>query len=273
MSIQINAAKKVACKLKTSFQVTKPSLQLIRTSINDCIVVVPTYNEKDNIIPMVTALKQLPIPVDILVVDDNSPDGTAEIVQKLIERYKGLYLIKRPKKKGLGSAYKDGFGFAVRNGWKYICQMDADFSHEPADVCRLLAACREGADVAIGSRYKRGGKIEGWPLKRWLISRTANLYAQILTRSRIKDLTGGFKCFTRGALEKINLNHVNSEGYVFQVEMNYRAAKQGLRIERLPICFTDRIRGFSKLGKDEAINGAKQLLKLVFNKNIHKDSK
>jgi dolichol-phosphate mannosyltransferase len=230
---------------------------------SECVVVVPTYNERENIASLISALQSLSEPVDILVVDDNSPDGTAEIVRNRIRQREGIYLLVRPGKTGLGSAYKAGFAFALRHGWKYIAQMDADFSHNPKDVLRLLQACRTGADVAIGSRYVKGGRIEGWPLKRWIISRGANLLAQVMLRSRIRDLTGGFKCFTRQAMEQIDLNRVASEGYIFQVEMNHRARDQGLTIRQVPICFTDRKRGLSKMGTQEARDGIRQLWRMM----------
>ncbi|MCK5174502.1 MAG: polyprenol monophosphomannose synthase [Planctomycetes bacterium] len=236
-------------------------------SISDCIVVVPTYNERENIAPLITALKALSEPVDILVVDDGSPDGTGDIVRSLIQRHEGVYLLQRSGKGGLGSAYKAGFAFALRHGWEYICQMDADFSHDPKDILRLLTSCRNGAEVAIGSRYVKGGRISGWPWRRHLLSRTANLYAQMLTRCRISDLTGGFKCFTRKALQKIDLGQVGSEGYIFQVEMNYRATIVGLKVEQLPICFSDRTQGTSKMGSAEAREGLIQVLRLVWDQN------
>lgn len=252
--------KKAAPLAIHTHKVTSPVLH----NINDCIVVIPTYNERENISLMIKELKNLHEAVDILIVDDNSPDGTAIIVEQLIERYDGLYLIKRPHKGGLGSAYKDGFRFALRTGWKYICQMDADFSHDPQELSLLINACRNGADIAVGSRYISGGKIEGWPWRRWLLSRAANLYAQIMTRHRVKDMTSGFKCFKNKALGMIDLSRVSSEGYIFQVEMNYWAKKESLILKQVPICFSDRRFGLSKLGKNEAYEGMRQLLKLVF---------
>ncbi len=236
----------------------------IKSSTSDCIVVIPTYNERENIASMIATLRSLAEAPDILIVDDNSPDGTAQVVRGLIETHEGIHLLQRKGKLGLGSAYKAGFAFALRHGWKYICQMDADFSHDPADIPRLIAGCRAGADVAIGSRYVKGGRIRGWPWQRWLLSRTANFVAQVILRSRVKDLTGGFKCFSRQAMEKINLQRVTSEGYIFQVEMNHWAGREGLRTSHIPICFTERRSGTSKMGKDEAISGLWQLLYLGF---------
>jgi len=233
---------------------------------SDCVVVVPTYNERENIAALIVALQDLPEPVDILVVDDHSPDGTAEVVRRFMQLREGIYLLERQGKRGLGRAYKEGFRFALRHGWSYICQMDADFSHDPKEVVRLLSACRQGGDLALGSRYVGGGRIEGWPWRRWLLSRTANLYAQTILQNRITDLTGGFKCFTRKALERIGLDRITSEGYVFQVEVNYRAWQEKLSIQQLPICFTDRQVGQSKMGAKEAREGMVRLMKLVWNR-------
>lgn len=228
-----------------------------------CVVVVPTYNERENITALLEALQGLAEPVDVLVVDDNSPDGTADRVRAFMQQRDGVYLLQRPGKAGLGRAYRAGFTFALRHGWDYICQMDADFSHAPADVPRLLAACRAGADIALGSRYVGGGRIEGWPLRRWLLSRTANLLAQTLLQCRIADLTGGFKCFRRRALERLKLAEVTSEGYIFQVEMNHRARQAGLRLSQVPICFSERRYGVSKMDLQEAGGGLRQLLRLA----------
>lgn len=235
-----------------------------RITINHSVVVIPTYNECENIAAMIHALRRLSEPVDILVVDDNSPDGTAEVVEGLIEKNEGLYLLRRPGKSGLGSAYKAGFAFALRHGWTYICQMDADFSHDPHDVPRLIEACRNGADMAIGSRYVQGGRVKNWPWKRRLLSRTANLLARTMLRSDIDDMTAGFKCFRREALERIDLARVQSEGYIFQVEMSHLAHQEGLSIRQIPICFTDRTRGISKMGHAEARDGFCQLWRLRF---------
>lgn len=235
----------------------------LQSSTSDSIVVVPTYNERENIKSLINALRKLPVPLDILVVDDNSPDGTAGVVRDLIEENDGIYLIQRSGKLGLGSAYKEGFSFALRHGWDYICQMDADFSHNPDDLVRLIGSCRGGADVALGSRYVKGGKISGWPLRRWLLSRFANMLAQTMLFTRVNDLTGGFKCFRASAVKQIDLERVQSEGYLFQVEMNHLAAKEHLSVKQIPICFTDRTLGQSKMGKHEAKDGFAQLKRLA----------
>lgn len=249
----------LSCRSSSSSEVTGPQLPT-----NDCVVIVPTYNERENIGALVDALKHIGEPVDILIIDDNSPDSTAALVQQLMQSCSGIYLMQRPGKAGIGSAYKEGFTFALRKSWRYICQMDADFSHNPEDVLRLLENCRKGADLTIGSRYILGGRIVGWSLWRRFLSRTANFLAQFLLQSQINDLTSGFKCFTREALELINLDCITSDGYIFQVEMNHRARLKGLRIEQLPICFTERRRGKSKLGMKEAWLGMWQLFRLAW---------
>jgi dolichol-phosphate mannosyltransferase len=226
-------------------------------------VVVPTYNERENIDALIAALQGIGERVDILVVDDNSPDGTASLVQQLMQSRGGIYLMLRPGKGGIGSAYKEAFTFALGQSWRYICQMDADFSHSPEDVLQLLESCRKGVDVTIGSRYILGGKVVGWSLWRRLLSRTANFTAQVLLRSELSDLTSGFKCFKREALEQINLGRITSESYIFQVEMNHRARQKEMRIEQLPICFTERRQGKSKLSIKDAWFGIWQLLRLV----------
>ena len=243
-------------------QHSDPMPCFIRTG-SECLVVIPTYNERENIAALIHALRALDEPLDVLVVDDNSPDGTAEIVRELMARHDGIYLLQRSGKQGLGTAYRAGFTFALQHGWQYICQMDADFSHDPQAVLDLLALCRSGADVAVGSRYVGGGRTIGWPWRRRLLSRGANLCAQVLLHSRLTDMTGGFKCFTRSALQQIDLARISSQGYIFQVEMNHRAEQHHLTIKQHPIHFTDRRHGTSKMGIDEARGGLKQLIRLA----------
>lgn len=243
----------------SSSDVTGPQLPA-----SDCVVVVPTYNELENIVDLIFALQGIAERVDVLIVDDNSPDGTATLVQQLMQSRSGIYLMHRPGKGGIGSAYKEAFTFALRKSWRYICQMDADFSHSPEDVLKLLERCRKGADLTIGSRYILGGKVVGWSLWRRFLSRAANFLAQLLLQSQVNDLTSGFKCFTREALELINLDCITSDGYIFQVEMNHQARLKGLRIEQLPICFTERRRGKSKLRMKEAWLGMWQLFRLAW---------
>ena len=230
---------------------------------SECLVVIPTYNERENIGDMISALQGIGEQVDILVVDDNSPDGTATLVQQVIQSRSGIYLMHRPGKGGLGSAYKEAFTFALQKSWRYICEMDADFSHNPQDIVRLLENCRKGADLTIGSRYIPGGSVVGWSLWRRFVSRAANITAQVLLRSKICDITSGFKCFKRQTLKSIDLDCVTSEGYIFQVEMNHRARLKGLKIEQVPICFKERRQGKSKLGMKEALVGIWQLFRLA----------
>jgi len=213
------------------------------------VVIIPTYNEVANIGTVIESLESLPVAVDILVIDDASPDGTAEIVQQLQSKYANLFLIQRPGKLGLGTAYVTGFRWALEHHYDYILEMDADLSHNPEDVPRLIAACEQGADLVIGSRYCRGVNVINWPIKRLLLSYGANKYTRIVTGLPIKDATAGFKCFRRAVLESIDLNRIKSSGYSFQIEMNFRAWIKGFRLEEVPIIFTERSEGHSKMSK------------------------
>lgn len=231
--------------------------------LSDCVVIIPTYNEAGNIGDLIAALQGLEERMDILIADDNSPDGTGARVEQYIGDRSGIFLMRRPAKQGLGNAYKEAFVYALGQKWRYICQMDADFSHDPRDVLRLLARCRGGAGAAIGSRYISGGAIAGWSLHRRWISRLANWTARLLLRSDIRDMTSGFRCFSREALEAIHPEQVTGEGYIFQVEVLYRALHKGIRIEQVPICFTERRKGRSKLQMKDAWMGIRQLLRLA----------
>lgn len=212
------------------------------------LVVVPTYNEAENIQQLIDQLDSNGYS-DILVVDDNSTDGTADIVTRLSRNNERIHLIQRPGKLGLGSAYVDGFRYALSKGYSYIVQMDCDLSHSPDDVSRLLEPILKGeADVVIGSRYVKGGQIEGWGISRLLLSWGGNLYAKILLGFGIKDWTAGFKAFNSEALQKLLTADSFAEGYAFQVEMNYRALQSGSRLVEVPIVFRDRVRGDSKMG-------------------------
>ena len=212
------------------------------------LVIIPTYNEIANIEKMIAAvLSQDPI-IDILIIDDNSPDGTAKVVKKVMGDNDRIKLIERSGKLGLGSAYVKGFEYALANGYKYILEMDADFSHNPNDLPRLLEAAKTN-DLVIGSRYVHGVNIINWPFRRLLISYFASKYVYYITRMPIKDPTGGFKCFRRKVLESINLREILSDGYSFQVEMNFRTWVKGFRIKEVPIVFTERIGGVSKMSK------------------------
>lgn len=213
------------------------------------LVIIPTYNEVANIRTVIENLEALPVPVDILVIDDASPDGTAGIVQQLQTKFSNLFLIQRPGKLGLGTAYVTGFRWALGHHYDYILEMDADLSHNPEDVPRLIEACEQGADLTIGSRYCKGVNVINWPIKRLLLSYGANKYTRIVTGLPIKDATAGFKCFRRAVLESIDLDRIKSSGYSFQIEMNFRAWIKGFKLEEVPIIFTERSEGHSKMSK------------------------
>ncbi len=212
------------------------------------IVIIPTYKEKENIEALIRSISLLPVPFDILVIDDNSPDGTAQIVRNLQPSFPNVYLIERPSKLGLGTAYTTGFKWALEKGYKYIYEMDADFSHDPGDLVRLYRACNdEGADVAIGSRYISGVNVVNWPLTRVLMSYFASIYVRWVTGMKIKDTTAGFICYKKEVIENIKPQHIKSVGYGFQIEMKFIAYKLGYKIVEVPIIFTDRKLGSSKM--------------------------
>jgi dolichol-phosphate mannosyltransferase len=212
------------------------------------IVIIPTYREKENVEAMVTAISSLPVKFDILIIDDNSPDGTADIVKNLLPSFPNLHLIERPGKMGLGTAYLTGFDWALERGFDYIFEMDADFSHYPNDLVKLFKACKEdGADLAIGSRYISGVNVVNWPLSRVLMSYFASIYVRVITGMKIMDTTAGFKCYKREVLESIRSYHLKSVGYGFQIEMKFTAWKLGYKIVEIPIIFTDRKLGTSKM--------------------------
>ena len=212
-------------------------------------VCLPTYDERENVEAIVAALLERLGPDDrVLVIDDNSPDGTGEIADAIAAREPRVSVLHRAQKEGLGPAYVAGFRHALANGAELVLEMDADFSHDPADLPRLIAAADE-ADVVLGSRYVRGGRIENWgPLRRFL-SRFGSLYAQVLLLAPVRDLTGGFKCYRREVLEAIDLDAVSSRGYAFQIETTYRALRRGFRVVEVPITFVDRREGRSKMSR------------------------
>lgn len=213
------------------------------------IIVIPTYNEADNIEKLIDKiLFQGLRNLDILVVDDNSPDGTADIVKKISELENNIYLLERPKKAGLGTAYVAGFQYAIEKKYDFIFEMDADFSHDPDEIPNFFEAIKT-CDLVIGSRYKTGVNVINWPLTRLVLSVGANKYTQIITGMPVKDGTGGFKCFRREVLEAIDLEKIGSDGYSFQIEMNFKAWKKGFKICEIPIIFTDREVGSSKMSK------------------------
>jgi dolichol-phosphate mannosyltransferase len=212
------------------------------------MVVVPTYNERDNIERLIAEILAQDEGIDVLVVDDNSPDGTGEVVARVKEGNPRLHLLHRSGKLGLGSAYRDGFRFALARGVDYIVEMDADFSHDPAMLPLFFEKIKD-YDLVIGSRYLNGVSVVNWPLRRLMLSCFANLYTRLITGLRISDCTGGFKCFRREALEAIDLGSIKSDGYSFQIEMNYLCAEKGFRIGEIPIIFIDRHAGSSKMSK------------------------
>lgn len=212
------------------------------------LVIIPTYNEKDNIGDLIERINSLPIKFDILVVDDNSPDGTADIIRIGQNKHSNLHLIEREGKLGLGTAYIAGFKWALKNGYDYIFEMDADFSHNPSDLIKLYQSVNEkGVDLAIGSRYISGVNVVNWPLGRVVLSYIASAYVRFITGLKVKDTTAGFKCYRKIVLETIDLDKIRSKGYVFQVEMKFLTWKYGFIISEIPIIFTNRDRGISKM--------------------------
>ena len=214
------------------------------------IVLIPTYNEKENITAILHAVLGLSSDFHVLIIDDNSPDGTASIVESLMGKFLNrLFLLKRPGKQGLGTAYILGFKWALDHNYDYIFEMDADFSHNPNDLDRLLQACEKGADVAIGSRYVKGGETENWPIDRKIYSLGGSAYTRIITGMPIKDPTAGFVCYKNEVLANINLDAIKFIGYAFQIEMKFAAWKLGYKIKEVPITFVDRKIGTSKMSK------------------------
>jgi dolichol-phosphate mannosyltransferase len=211
----------------------------------DATVCLPTYNERENLERMVRALGEQG--VRVLVIDDRSPDGTGEIADRLAQELEHVGVLHRERKEGLGPAYLAGFKRALADGAQFVLEMDCDFSHDPAHVPRLIAAAEAGADLVIGSRYVPGGSIPNWGLVRRFISRGGCVYAQALLQTRIRDLTGGFKCYRRRVLESIDLDAIHSKGYAFQIETTYRAMRKGFRVVEIPITFVDREEGGSKM--------------------------
>jgi len=212
------------------------------------VVVIPTYNERDNIERLVPEILVQGDDIDALIVDDNSPDGTGDIVDVIAAENPRIHVIHRAGKLGLGSAYREGFKYALEKGAEYIIEMDADFSHDPSMLPVFLEKIKE-FDVVIGSRYLNGVSVVNWPIRRLILSYCANVYTRIITGLRISDCTGGYKCFRRKVLESIQLDEIKSDGYSFQIEMNYRCVEKGFRVGELPIIFIDRHAGMSKMSK------------------------
>lgn len=238
----------------------------------DSLVIIPTYNELENAEAIIRAVFGLDANFHVLIVDDNSPDGTASIVEKMQAEFpESLFLEVRKEKSGLGTAYIHGFKWAIERRYEYIFEMDADFSHNPTDLKRLLRACKNGADVVVGSRYKKGVNVVNWPLYRVLLSYGASFYVKMVTGMRIHDPTAGFVCYRRHVLENLNLDSVRFIGYAFQIEMKFRAYLKGYKIEEVSIIFKDREKGKSKMSSSiigEAIFGVFMMkMRSLFQKN------
>ena len=232
--------------------------------MSDTLVIIPTYNEKENIEAIIKTVFEQDKKFHILVVDDNSPDGTAAIVDDLILRYSDrLFIEKREGKNGLGTAYIHGFKWAIEKKYDYIIEMDADFSHNPVDLVRLYNACKnEGADVSIGSRYSQGVNVVNWPMKRVLLSYFASKYVRFITRIPVHDTTAGFVCYKRRVLETINLTTIRFVGYAFQIEMKFKAWKHNFNIKEVSVIFTDRTEGTTKMNEGiiyEALFGVQKM--------------
>lgn len=236
------------------------------------VVIIPTYNEKDNIADIIQAVIDLNDDFQLLVIDDNSPDGTASIVKQLQSKYpQCIHLVVRNSKMGLGTAYVDGFKWAIANNYDYVFEMDADFSHNPKDLKRLFEACYQmGNHIAIGSRYVTGVNVVNWPLSRVLLSYFASWYVKIITGMKVHDATAGFICYNIEVLKDIPLDKVKFVGYAFQIEMKYRAFVKGFKIKEVPIIFTDRSKGTSKMSKSIIFEAIFGVIKLRFRKMFNK---
>lgn len=230
---------------------------------SNSVVIIPTYNEKENIENIINAVFALPVMFDVLIIDDNSPDGTAAIVERMQKQWDGrLHLLKRSGKLGLGTAYIMGFKWCLNAGYEFIIEMDADFSHPPKKLLELRQACLDGADVAIGSRYVSGVNVVNWPMGRVIMSYYASAYVRIVTGMNVRDTTAGFVCYRRNVLEAIDLDKIRFKGYAFQIEMKFTAFKMGCCIKEVPIIFVNRVLGTSKMNSSifgEAVFGVLQL--------------
>ncbi len=233
------------------------------TGHSDSLVIIPTYNEKENIKAIIEAVLGLEVPFDVLIIDDNSPDGTAAIVRTLMEAHPGRVMLhERKGKLGLGTAYIEGFKIALGRGYEYVCEMDADFSHAPADLPRLRQACVDGADVAVGSRYLTGVNVVNWPMGRVLMSYYASHYVRLVTGMPVHDATAGFVCYRRGVLEALPLDKIRFKGYAFQIEMKFLSHKYGFKIAEVPIIFVNRALGTSKMSSGIFSEGLFGVLRL-----------
>ena len=215
--------------------------------MSKAIVIIPTYNEIENVEDIIKAVLSQNEEYDVLIVDDGSPDGTGNKVKEMMTSSSRIHILEREGKLGLGTAYLAGFRYGLDNGYDFIFEMDADFSHPPKDLNNLYAACKDGADVAIGSRYTKGGGVKDWSNYRLFLSRGASIYVRMITFMPVMDPTAGFKCYRRKVLDTLNLEKINSVGYAFQIEMKYAAFQNGFKIVEVPIIFADRIKGTSKM--------------------------
>jgi len=232
------------------------------SALSNRVVVIPTYNEKENIEKMIRKVFSLEEYFEVLVVDDNSPDGTGDIVRNLQKEFSGLHLLSRAGKEGLGKAYLAAFQWALDHNYEFIFEMDCDFSHNPDDLIRLYQACVDGADVAIGSRYVTGVNVVNWPMSRVMLSFFGSVYVRFISRMKVHDATAGFKCYRSQVLNSINFDKIRFKGYGFQIEMKYVSWKLGFKLKEVPIIFTDRTEGTSKISKNiiaEALFGVMKL--------------
>jgi dolichol-phosphate mannosyltransferase len=233
------------------------------------LIIVPTYNERENLPTMAERLSKLPIPVDLLVVDDNSPDGTGQIADELAAKNPSIHVLHRSEKNGLGRAYCAGFGWALERDYEFIMEIDGDFSHNPDDIPRFIEAAQD-ADLVLGSRYCNGIRVINWPLRRLLLSTSAARYVQIITGMPFSDPTGGFKCFRRRTLQSINLDAVRSNGYSFQIELTHIIWRNGMKIVEIPIIFTDRFLGTSKMSRKIVWEALAMVWRLLFQNGLRR---
>lgn len=246
-------------------------MQSVMTTV-DSVVIIPTYNEKENVAAIIEAVFSLPREFDVLIIDDNSPDGTADIVKDLQKKFSGrLHLLQRKGKLGLGTAYIAGFKWALQHGYSFVFEMDADFSHNPNDLLKLYDACaNQGADVAVGSRYVTGVNVVNWPMGRVLMSFYASRYVRIVTGMPINDSTAGFVCYRREVLETLPLDDIRFKGYAFQIEMKFLAYKYGFKITEVPIIFVNRVLGTSKMSSGIFSEGFFGVLRLKWSSLFNK---
>ena len=235
------------------------------------LVIIPTYNELENIHGIIPEILRQDERLEVLVVDDNSPDGTGRIADELAAKHPQIHVLHRQQKAGLGRAYLAGFKWALEHGYDFVLEMDADFSHNPDDIPRLIEAAEQGADCVIGSRYIGGIRIINWPLPRLMLSKCAAIYVFYITGMRIADPTGGFKCFSRRALEILKLDEIQSNGYSFQIELNHRLWRQGYKVVEVPIIFTERAQGHSKMSKHIIWEALFMVWKLWFQNGLRRN--